>query len=108
MWPGADLGRSRPPPFPPACTKTDWQSVPNLVDPEDMRVVREFLATVIANDFRVVRELASTTHVSVVHTGGQLDRPNLTGIGPLAAATLRHLSLTSRLPLRARGMRGVE
>jgi DeoR/GlpR family transcriptional regulator of sugar metabolism len=49
--------------------------------------------TVITNDFEIVRELASATHVSVIHTGGQLDHPNLSGVGPLAAATLRHLSV---------------
>ncbi|PLZ01110.1 DeoR/GlpR transcriptional regulator [Burkholderia sp. WAC0059] len=49
--------------------------------------------TVVTNDFEIVRELAGATHVNVVHTGGQLDHANLSSVGALAAATLRHVVL---------------
>jgi DeoR/GlpR family transcriptional regulator of sugar metabolism len=49
--------------------------------------------TVITNDFEIVRELSGATHVSVIHTGGQLDHANLSSVGPLAATTLRQVVL---------------
>ncbi|WP_206951530.1 DeoR/GlpR family DNA-binding transcription regulator [Trinickia acidisoli] len=59
--------------------------VPYIVALSDM--------TVVTNDFEIVRELAGATHVNVVHTGGQLDHANLSSVGNLAAATLRHVVL---------------
>ncbi|EIM99219.1 DeoR family transcriptional regulator [Paraburkholderia hospita] len=49
--------------------------------------------TVVTNDFEIVRELSGAPHVSVIHTGGQLDHANLSSVGPLAAATLGQLAL---------------
>jgi DeoR/GlpR family transcriptional regulator of sugar metabolism len=59
--------------------------VPHIVALSDM--------TVITNDFEIVRELSGATHVSVIHTGGQLDHANLSSVGPLAASTLRQVVL---------------
>lgn len=53
--------------------------VPHIVELSDM--------TVVTNDFQIVRELASATHVNVIHIGGQLDHKNLSSVGTLAAAT---------------------
>jgi DeoR/GlpR family transcriptional regulator of sugar metabolism len=50
-------------------------------------------ATVVTNDFEIVRVLSGSTHISVIHTGGQLDHANLSSVGPLAAAGLRQLAL---------------
>ena len=47
--------------------------------------------TVITNDLRIALALADSPQVTVVHTGGALDHSNGSGIGPLAAATLRQL-----------------
>jgi DeoR/GlpR family transcriptional regulator of sugar metabolism len=57
--------------------------VPQIVSMADM--------TVITNDFHTVLTLAASPKVTVVHTGGVLDHPNGSSIGPLAAATLRQL-----------------
>jgi DeoR/GlpR family transcriptional regulator of sugar metabolism len=57
--------------------------VPHIVALSDM--------TVITNDFEIVRELSGATHVSVIHTGGQLE--HLSSVGPLAASTLRQVVL---------------
>lgn len=48
--------------------------------------------TVVTNDFPIVLELASAKHVNVIHTGGLLDHPNRSSVGPLAAATLGQLA----------------
>lgn len=57
--------------------------IPHIVALSDM--------TVITNDFRIVLSLADSPQVTVVHTGGILDHSNGSGVGPLAAATLRQL-----------------
>ena len=59
--------------------------VPHIVELSNM--------TVVTNDFEIVRELASATHVNVIHIGGQLDHKNLSSVGSLAAATLRRVVL---------------
>jgi len=59
--------------------------VPHIVELSNM--------TVVTNDFEIVREFASATHVNVIHIGGQLDHANLSSVGSLAAATLRQLVL---------------
>jgi len=59
--------------------------VPHIVELPNM--------TVVTNDFEIVREFASATHVNVIHIGGQLDHANLSSVGSLAAATLRQLVL---------------
>lgn len=48
--------------------------------------------TVVTNDFTIVQALADATEVEVIHTGGQLDHPNRSSVGPLAAATLRRVA----------------
>ena len=48
--------------------------------------------TVVTNDFSIVMALAEARHVRVIHTGGMLDHDNITGIGTLAADTLRNLA----------------
>lgn len=49
--------------------------------------------TVVTNDFIIVDTLADMPHVDVIHTGGLLDHPNRSGVGRLAAATLRQIAL---------------
>jgi DeoR/GlpR family transcriptional regulator of sugar metabolism len=49
--------------------------------------------TVVTNDFPIVQELADATHVDVIHTGGLLDHANRSGVGGLAAATLRQIAI---------------
>lgn len=49
--------------------------------------------TVVTNDFTIVQALADADQVEVIHTGGQLDHPNLSSVGSLAAATLRRLGI---------------
>ncbi|MDE1179825.1 DeoR/GlpR family DNA-binding transcription regulator [Paraburkholderia sp.] len=48
--------------------------------------------TVVTNDFAIVQALAESP-VNVIHTGGLLDHANLSSVGGLAAATLRHVSI---------------
>jgi DeoR/GlpR family transcriptional regulator of sugar metabolism len=48
--------------------------------------------TVVTNDFSIVIALSEARHVNVIHTGGVLDHDNITGIGTLAADTLRNLA----------------
>jgi DeoR/GlpR family transcriptional regulator of sugar metabolism len=48
--------------------------------------------TVVTNDFSIVMAFAEARHVKVIHTGGLLDHDNITGIGTLAADTLRNLA----------------
>lgn len=57
--------------------------IPHIVGLPDM--------TVITNDFHIALSLADSPQVAVVHTGGALDHSNGSGVGPLAAATLRQL-----------------
>ncbi|WP_144110404.1 DeoR/GlpR family DNA-binding transcription regulator [Paraburkholderia sp. BCC1886] len=59
--------------------------VPHILALSDM--------TVVTNDFSIVQELADAAHVTVIHTGGVLDHANRSGVGGLAAATLRQLSI---------------
>lgn len=59
--------------------------VPHILALSDM--------TVVTNDFPIVQELAEATHVNVIHTGGMLDHANRSGVGGLAAATLRHIAV---------------
>jgi DeoR/GlpR family transcriptional regulator of sugar metabolism len=49
--------------------------------------------TIVTNDFSIVQELADATHVNVIHTGGLLDHANRSGVGGLAAATLRAIAI---------------
>jgi DeoR/GlpR family transcriptional regulator of sugar metabolism len=58
--------------------------VPHIVQLADM--------TVVTNDFSIVMALVDAKHVKVIHTGGVLDHDNITGIGTLAADTLRNLA----------------
>jgi DeoR/GlpR family transcriptional regulator of sugar metabolism len=48
--------------------------------------------TVVTNDFSIVMALAEARNIKVIHTGGELDHDNITGIGTLAADTLRNLA----------------
>lgn len=48
--------------------------------------------TVVTNDFSIVMALAEAQHVTVIHTGGVLDHPNLSGVGDLAAETLSRIA----------------
>ncbi|MBD1554005.1 DeoR/GlpR family DNA-binding transcription regulator [Pseudomonas typographi] len=48
--------------------------------------------TVVTNDFSIVMALADADEVDVIHTGGQLDHPNRSGVGELAAATLSRIA----------------
>ncbi len=47
--------------------------------------------TVVTNDFGVVQALMDAPHVTVIHTGGQLDHSNHSCVGGLAVATLRQV-----------------
>jgi len=47
--------------------------------------------TVVTNDFGVVQALMDAAHVTVIHTGGQLDHSNHSCVGGLAVATLRQV-----------------
>jgi DeoR/GlpR family transcriptional regulator of sugar metabolism len=49
--------------------------------------------TVITNDFAIVDQLSSATHVEVIHVGGRLDHANRSSVGWLAAETLRRLNI---------------
>lgn len=49
--------------------------------------------TVVTNDFTIVQALAGANDIEVIHTGGQLDHPNLSSVGSLAAATLRRVAI---------------
>ena len=49
--------------------------------------------TVITNDFAIVDQLSSATHVQVIHVGGRLDHANRSSVGWLAAETLRRLNI---------------
>jgi len=49
--------------------------------------------TIVTNDFHIVQELADAAHVNVIHTGGLLDHANRSGVGGLAAATLRAIAI---------------
>lgn len=57
--------------------------IPSIVELADM--------TVLTNDFHTALTLSDHPRVTVVHTGGVLDHPNGSSVGPLAAATLRRL-----------------
>jgi DeoR/GlpR family transcriptional regulator of sugar metabolism len=57
--------------------------IPSIVALADM--------TVLTNDFHAALALSDHPGVTVVHTGGVLDHPNGSSVGPLAAATLRRL-----------------
>ncbi|QVW26059.1 DeoR/GlpR family DNA-binding transcription regulator [Pseudomonas hormoni] len=47
--------------------------------------------TVVTNDFGIVQALIDAPHVTVIHTGGQLDHSNQSCVGSLAVATLRQV-----------------
>ena len=47
--------------------------------------------TVVTNDFGIVQALIEAPHVTVIHTGGQLDHSNQSCVGSLAVATLRQI-----------------
>lgn len=47
--------------------------------------------TVVTNDFGIVQALIESPHVTVIHTGGQLDHSNQSCVGGLAVATLRQV-----------------
>ncbi|GGJ93727.1 DeoR/GlpR family DNA-binding transcription regulator [Pseudomonas matsuisoli] len=49
--------------------------------------------TVVTNDFTIVQCLADALDIEVIHIGGQLDHPNLSTVGSLAAATLRRVAI---------------
>ncbi|MYW63234.1 DeoR/GlpR transcriptional regulator [Streptomyces sp. SID8379] len=49
--------------------------------------------TVVTNDFTTVDRLMTAPHLDLVHIGGQVDVDNRSGVGRLAAATLRQLAL---------------
>jgi DeoR/GlpR family transcriptional regulator of sugar metabolism len=49
--------------------------------------------TVVTNDFPIIQELADSPHVTAIHTGGLLDHANRSGVGALAAATLRQIAI---------------
>lgn len=59
--------------------------VPHILAMADM--------TVVTNDFAIVQELAESPHINVIHTGGVLDHANRSGVGGLAAATLRQIAI---------------
>ncbi|MEV6157420.1 DeoR/GlpR family DNA-binding transcription regulator [Nonomuraea sp. NPDC052129] len=48
--------------------------------------------TVVTNDFTTVEELQAARHLSVIHTGGQVEPDNRSSVGRLAAATVRQLA----------------
>ncbi|MFC5823627.1 DeoR/GlpR family DNA-binding transcription regulator [Nonomuraea insulae] len=54
-------------------------------------VTREQL-TVVTNDFTTVEELQAAKHLTVIHTGGQVEPDNRSSVGRLAAATVRQLA----------------
>ncbi|MCU1716920.1 DeoR/GlpR family DNA-binding transcription regulator [Pseudomonas sp. 5P_3.1_Bac2] len=47
--------------------------------------------TVVTNDFAIVQALLDAPHVTVIHTGGQLDHSNRSSVGNLAVVTLRQI-----------------
>uniref|UniRef100_A0AAU3H409 DeoR/GlpR family DNA-binding transcription regulator n=1 Tax=Streptomyces sp. NBC_01401 TaxID=2903854 RepID=A0AAU3H409_9ACTN len=49
--------------------------------------------TVVTNDFTTVDRLMGSSHLDVIHIGGQVDPSNRSSVGRLAATTLRQLAL---------------